>query len=134
MYDLLALRQAVFVVEQNCPYLDADGLDVKALHIFLKEESTETMLACSRVLPPGIVYPDFAAIGRMAVHPGYRGKGYAKRILEASIEFCRENYKNAPIKISAQSYLQSFYGSYGFTVVGEPYLEDGIPHLAMLLT
>jgi len=134
LYRLLALRQAVFIVEQNCPYLDADGLDEKAWHLFISDDDTGELIACTRVLPPGLVYPKQAAIGRMVVHPQFRRRNLARQMMTRSIALCRQLYGETGIKISAQSYLTGFYASCGFAETGEQYLEDGIPHSRMILS
>ena len=128
LYELLRLRCAVFVVEQNCPYQDLDGLDSAALHLFLRDE--EGIQACLRLLPPGLAGPD-ARIGRvLAVR---RRCGLASRLLEAGIRLCRERYGQVPILVEAQTYARSLYEKQGFRQTSEEFLEDGIPHIQMRL-
>jgi len=132
LYTILALRQEVFVVEQNCPYLDADGMDQKAFHLIAYHKKN-TLLAYARIFGPGIVYPDHCAIGRVLVKNNLREKGIGRKIMEIAIEQCHILFPENSIKISAQSYLLAFYQSMDFEVDGEEYLEDDIPHRAMIL-
>ncbi len=129
LYDLLALRADVFVVEQDCAYQDLDGKDHKALHILGKEGNV--LAAYARVFKPGD-YFDAASIGRIVVRKEMRSKGYGKMIVLAAQKAISEHFNTVKIKLSAQSYLQEFYKDLGYKVVGEEYLEDGIPHLAMV--
>ncbi|MEN0002930.1 MAG: GNAT family N-acetyltransferase [Bacteroidota bacterium] len=129
LYALLALRQNVFVVEQDCPYLDADGKDQAAWHLLGYEG--EQLVAYTRLLPKGISYSKYAAIGRVVTDQSTRGKGYGRLLMQESIKQCQLLFGESPIKISAQTYLLDFYTSLGFQAVGEPYLEDGIPHVGM---
>ncbi|MBT8233054.1 MAG: GNAT family N-acetyltransferase [Saprospiraceae bacterium] len=131
LYNILRLRQEIFIVEQNCPYLDADGKDVDAFHILIKNE--EDLIAYTRLLPKGISYEDYASIGRVVNKKGNRGHGLGKKLMEYSIEKTKEHYPNSDIKISAQTYLNDFYGNLGFVKIGDSYLEDDIPHQAMIL-
>ncbi|MHA6279003.1 GNAT family N-acetyltransferase [Salinimicrobium sp. CAU 1759] len=129
LYKVLQLRSEVFVVEQDCVYQDIDGKDQKAIHVLGFEE--EKLVAYTRIFAPGI-YFDEAAIGRVIVKEGYRKKNYGHEILKASVRAIEERFKTGSIKLSAQTYLIKFYESHGFEQVGEGYLEDGIPHIAMI--
>jgi ElaA protein len=131
LYEIMALRQLVFVVEQNCPYLDADGKDLSAWHLLCRN-SKGTLIAYTRLLPKGISYPDYPSIGRVVNHPEVRGTGIGKQLMEKSIALCIYLFGNEPIKIGAQRYLKTFYEGHGFVATGEEYLEDGIPHLKMI--
>lgn len=134
LYDIMALRQEVFVVEQNCPYLDADGKDLHAWHIMGRNEEGD-LVAYTRVLPPGVSYEGYASIGRVVSAPEVRRSGAGRLIMEHSLALCRALFgPTPPVKISAQTYLIRFYESFGFRSTGEEYLEDGIPHVAMVLT
>jgi ElaA protein len=129
LYQLLQLRTEVFVVEQNCVYQDMDGKDHKAIHIL--GYVNDQLASYTRIFKPGD-YFDLSSIGRVVVSPLYRGKSYGKEIMKASIAFIKaENYSS--VKISAQCYLDKFYTDLGFIATGEKYLEDGIPHQAMLM-
>ncbi|MCI4651320.1 GNAT family N-acetyltransferase [Phaeodactylibacter sp.] len=132
LYDSMALRQEVFVVEQNCPYLDADGKD-EAGHHLLGYNTDGKLMAYTRLLPPGISYPDYASIGRVVTSPSARRTGAGKILMRESIGWCARLYGEVPIKISAQVYLTHFYESFGFEKVGAEYLEDDIPHVGMVL-
>lgn len=130
LYNILKLRSEVFVVEQTCPFLDPDGKDFKALHIFLEEEGE--VLAYARLFQKGIVYNE-ASIGRVVVNPDYRTYGYGKLLMERAIKYIFEEMNETEIKIQAQSYLYNFYSSFGFIPISEEYPEDDIPHIDMLL-
>jgi ElaA protein len=132
LYDLLKLRQAVFVVEQDCVYLDTDDLDQDAIHV-LGFTTAGQLVACTRLLQRGVAYPDYAAIGRVITAAEIRGQGQGRPLMRFSIEELYRRWGVQPIKISAQAHLQAFYASVGFNGVGEGYLEDGIPHRAMIL-
>ncbi len=132
LYAIMALRQEVFIVEQNCPYLDADGKDQKSMHMMAVDPDDE-LLAYVRILPVGISYPKYSSIGRVVNSEKVRGKGIGKAIMQEAINYIQTNYPDDPIKISAQCYLLDFYSSLGFKKVGEEYLEDDIPHHAMVL-
>lgn len=123
LYAVLALRQRIFVVEQNCPYLDADGLDARAYHLLLK---TKTLVGALRVLPAGTRFPEMS-IGRVCLAPEQRRTGLGREMMRRAIA----KFGDRALSLSAQSYLRRFYEEFGFQVVGEPYEEDGIPHLHM---
>jgi ElaA protein len=129
LYRILQLRSEVFVVEQNCVYLDADGKDPSCYHFcgWLHDQ----LVAYCRVVPPGVSY-DEASIGRVLTHPAHRKDGYGKQLMQKAIKKTYALYPDASIKIGAQQYLLQFYGELGFKVVSEPYLEDNIPHVLML--
>lgn len=129
LYQVLQLRSEVFVVEQNCAYQDIDGKDGKALHVLGYDE--EKLVAYTRIFPPGIYFKE-AAIGRVVVKDSSRRNKFGHEILKASIKAIEENFNTRSIKLSAQTYLTRFYESHGFEQIGEGYLEDGIPHIAMV--
>ncbi len=131
LYELLALRQEVFVVEQHCPYLDADGLDEQALHV-LGVTAAGRLATYTRILGPRADSEGKVAIGRVVTAPFARGQGYGRELMEVSIHFAQKHHGAIPIKISAQSHLQAYYRSVGFKAIGEGYLEDGIPHIGMV--
>ncbi len=132
IYAIMALRQEVFVVEQNCPYLDADGKDQDAWHVMGWDEDGD-LVAYTRLLPKGISYENYAAIGRVVSSSKVRGKGAGKEIMNATIEWSKKLLPEQKIKISAQVYALDFYRNLGFEEVGEEYLEDDIPHMSMIL-
>ena len=129
LYDLLQLRSEVFVVEQDCVYQDVDGKDQKALHVIGCKKGK--IVAYTRLFKPGDYFEE-ASIGRVVVAENERQYKYGYDIMEASIKAVKEYYNVTAIKISAQCYLKRFYNNLKFTEVGEQYLEDGIPHIAML--
>lgn len=129
LYELLQLRSEVFVVEQNCVYQDIDGKDQKALHILGYENNR--LVAYTRCFDRNIYFKE-AAIGRVLVKKDARDRGFGHDIMKASVEAIRTHYQTDTIKLSAQQYLIKFYESHGFVTVGEGYLEDGIPHIAMV--
>ena len=130
LYDALALRCRVFVVEQACAYLDPDGIDRQSWHL-LGHDQAGALQACLRVVDPGLKYTE-PAIGRVVVAPEQRGTGLGLALMVEGIARCEDVWPGRGIRISAQAHLARFYGSLGFESVGEPYLEDDIPHLEML--
>lgn len=132
VYEIGKIRQEVFVVEQNCPYLDFDEKDFNSYHIFARDEKTDKMFCYSRVLAPGLSY-DTASIGRVMVLQKYRKYGYARKLVIKSIETVKEVFKKDEITIGAQNYLKDFYSSLGFKAISDVYDEDGIPHIDMYL-
>ncbi|MEA3644006.1 MAG: GNAT family N-acetyltransferase [Lamprobacter sp.] len=131
LYALLQFRQSVFVVEQNCPYLDADGLDQAATHIWLEENGK--LVAYQRCLPPGTPYGE-SSIGRIIVDPAQRGRNLGRALVQRGIDFNLQQWPGEAIRIGAQAHLQPFYASLGFVPCGPIYDEDGIDHIHMLLT
>lgn len=131
LYALLRLRAEVFVVEQNCPYQDLDDKDQRGIHL-LGETSDGRLAAYTRLLPAGVSYPDHASIGRVVTAPFARGKGLGRELMHESLRRLFAAYGEQPVKISAQSHLQAYYGSVGFRTVTEEYLEDDIPHVGMM--
>ncbi|MBB4118450.1 ElaA protein [Mesonia hippocampi] len=129
LYEVLQLRAKVFVVEQNCNYQDVDGLDTKALHVLGYIDNH--LIAYARCFAPGEYFPQ-AAIGRVLVEKNYRKENYGHRLLEETIKVIGTYYNTTSIKISAQEYLLKFYQQHGFKAIGDTYLEDNIPHRAML--
>ena len=130
LYDVLSLRQRVFIIEQDCFYEDLDYSDQDANHLLLYEDNK--LIAYSRVFPPGFKY-DAASIGRIVTDLDYRGKGYGKIITQESIQFLKNNFPESDISISAQYRLVDFYENLGFEREGKIYLEDDIDHIKMTL-
>lgn len=129
LYNLLQLRSEVFVVEQNCVYQDMDGKDQKAHHVLGYKNNKLT--ACTRIFKPGD-YFEKASIGRVVVAKNQRAFKYGYDIMQASIKAIETLYNETTIKISAQCYLNKFYTNLGFKAIGDVYLEDDIPHIAMV--
>ncbi|MDY2586222.1 GNAT family N-acetyltransferase [Winogradskyella aquimaris] len=130
LYDLLQLRSEVFVVEQDCVYQDIDGKDQKAFHVL--GYKNQNLVAYTRIFKPGDYFKE-ASIGRVVVKETQRQYGYGYDIMNVSVEAIQKHFKTSHIRISAQTYLKRFYNNLGFKEVGEEYLEDGIPHVNMLL-
>lgn len=131
LYAILQLRSEVFVVEQNCVYLDIDNKDKKSGHLMAWRG--DDLVAYTRLVPPGISFAE-ASIGRVVTSPRYRGKGIGVELMQKSIAQCLATYPTRNIKIGAQLYLQKFYTELGFVQCSAPYDEDGIPHIEMLYT
>jgi len=129
LYNLLQLRSEVFVVEQNCAYQDIDEKDEKALHVL--GINNNKIIAYTRCFKPGDYFKE-AAIGRVVVKQSQRKFNYGNSIMNASINAIKSHYNTEVIKLSAQCYLDNFYTKLGFKPIGEEYLEDGIPHIAMI--
>lgn len=129
LYDLLKLRSEIFVVEQNCVYLDLDGKDKKALHLLGEFEGK--IVAYSRLFDAGISF-DNASIGRVVVDANYRDKKWGHELMTNAIAGIKSNFDKDKITIGAQLYLQKFYESHGFVQTSEMYLEDDIPHIEMI--
>ncbi len=129
LYTLLRLRQEVFVVEQNCPYLDLDGLDQSATHVLGWQG--DVLAAVARCLPPNLAYPGDSSIGRVIVAPAGRGKDLGSELMRRAITYNLQHWPEADIKIGAQAHLQGFYGNLGFVSEGDEYMEDGIAHIHM---
>ena len=129
LYEILQLRSEVFVVEQDCVYQDIDGNDQKALHIIGTVENK--IIAYTRCFRPGDYFKE-ASIGRVVVKESQRKFKRGNQIMNNSIKAINDHYKTKIIKISAQCYLNKFYTNLQFKPIGEKYLEDGIPHVAML--
>lgn len=130
LYELLKLRSMVFVVEQQCIFLDMDGLDAQAHHVLGWQGNV--LMAGARILPPGVAYPEYHSIGRVVSHPEGRGMGYGKQLMIYALQQLHALYGKVPVKIGAQLYLKRFYESFGFAQAGSMYLEDGIEHIPML--
>jgi ElaA protein len=128
LYDLMAFREAIFVVEQSCIYQELDGLDKIALHLLALQD--QSVVACLRVLPP-YGQETRVRIGRVAVSAEWRKRGLAGLMMRRSIVKAKSEYASSGIFLNAQSYLKAFYESQGFQVCGNEFLEDGIPHLPM---
>lgn len=134
LYALLKLRVDVFVVEQNCPYpeLDEKDLHPETRHILLKKG--DKILGYSRILPPGVSFQEAPGVGRVCVAQTARRLGLGELVVAKAIATAKEGWPGLDIHISAQCYLQRFYESMGFVAASEPYLEDDIPHLKMILS
>ena len=131
LQHIYAARQLVFGIEQQCIYLDADGCDESAWHLAAWAPVQREPLAYARVLDPGVKYAE-ASIGRIITVGAGRGCGLGRELVARAITRTAEVWPGGAIRISAQTRLERFYADFGFTVIGVPYLEDGIEHTEML--
>ncbi|TFV97502.1 GNAT family N-acetyltransferase [Algoriphagus kandeliae] len=129
LYDLLRLRSEVFVVEQNCVFLDMDNKDQKCHHVLLNLDNE--LVGYCRIVPAGLSYQE-VAIGRVVTAPSVRGKGFGRKVMELGIEACQNLYGPCDIRLGAQTYALGFYESLGFQAEGGVYDEDGIEHIEMV--
>lgn len=124
-------RQRVFIVEQNCVYLDADGVDPQCWHLAAWRGGDHALLAHARLVPPGVKYAE-PSIGRVITSAEGRGGGLGRLLIARAVAEVERLWPGQAIRIGAQAYLRRFYGEVGFVAVGEEYDEDGIPHVEML--
>jgi len=129
LYALLKLRSEVFVVEQNCVFLDQDDKDQKCYHLLMYSHGE--LVGYSRLVPAGLSYAEMA-IGRVITSASGRGKGLGRVLMELSIDYCEKFFGKGAIRLGAQTYAMGFYASLGFVADGEVYDEDGIPHIEMV--
>ena len=135
VFELQAInsaRQAVFSIEQDCVYLDADGFDERSFHLAAWSPQHRMPLAYARVVHPGLKYAE-PSIGRVITTEAARGTGLGRELVRRAIGHCHAVFPGQGIRIAAQSRLERFYAETGFIAVGEPYIEGGIPHTEMLL-
>lgn len=132
VYYILQARSQVFVVEQQCAYQDIDEVDFDCLH--LVAHMNKTLIGYCRIIPPNVggTNPN-PRIGRVLVIPDNRLNGVAREIMTRAIKYCHSKYGKKPIQIAAQTYLIDFYQSLGFEAIGQPYDEDGLEHIDMVL-
>lgn len=128
LYELLQLRNKVFIVEQNCVYQDLDEKDQIAIHIM--GELDNKIIAYCRIFKPNDYFTE-AAIGRVVLDMNFRNKKMGHQLMQVAIETIQSHFNERNITISAQLYLKHFYESHGFIQSSEEYLEDGIPHIEM---
>ena len=128
LHNIFLLRSEVFIVEQECAYQDIDGKDFKSIHIIGKQKGE--IIAYSRIMS---LNNEFCSIGRVLVKKELRKKGIGIKLMTKTIEEATSEYNSRKIKISAQEYLKNFYTNLGFNHTGKCYLEDGIPHIEMIL-
>lgn len=129
LYDALALRCRVFILEQG-PYQDPDGLDQVSLHVFGRDAAGVLQAYC-RLVAPGHKYGE-PSMGRVIVSPEWRGTGLGHPLVAQALQAADATWPGQPNRISAQSHLAAFYGRHGYLRVSDDYLEDGIPHCEML--
>ena len=129
LYQILKIRAEVFILEQNCNYLDIDDSDQKAWHIWAEHEGH--IAAYCRTFPAGVKYPE-ASIGRVLTAQAYRQMALGKALILKALLSIEINFKTISVRISAQDYLLKFYSDLGFVDTGKKYLEDDIPHTEMI--
>ncbi len=129
LYDVLQLRTEVFVIEQGCVFQDMDGSDAQALHLLGNTDSL--LVAYARCFAAGVKFAE-ASIGRVITRQSQRGKGTGHALMRQAIACVFAQWGPQPIRIGAQARLEKFYLQHGFQVAGQPYIEDGIPHIEML--
>ncbi|TKB50662.1 GNAT family N-acetyltransferase [Ferrimonas sediminicola] len=130
LYDLIKLRIEIFVVEQTCPYPELDDKDRAPGAHHLLGYNGDTLVACARLLPPGVSF-EGVSIGRVAIDAGWRGGQRGHQLMEQALSACELLWPGQVIEIGAQEHLQGFYRRHGFQAVSDSYLEDGIPHVDM---
>ena len=130
LYAILNLRQKVFVLEQDCPYIDADYSDQDAFHLLGYKDND--LIAYLRAFKPGIKY-EGSSLGRIVTEINSRGLGVGKKIIKEGVKFLKKEYPNNEVIISAQHRLEDFYIDLGFISRGEVYLEDDIDHIQMYI-
>lgn len=134
VHDVLALRSAVFVVEQACIFQDIDGFDPQALHVlgYGTDASGRPLLqAYARCFAPGVKMPE-ASIGRVATPLSVRQLGLGHLLIQKTLQIVQDRWGDVPIRIGAQMRLGNFYAQHGFVATGSPFMEDGIEHIEML--
>ena len=129
LYEVLQLRAEVFVIEQDCAYQDMDGKDQAAVHLL--GSANGELVAYARCFPAGVKFAD-ASIGRVITRQSLRASGVGHELMRQAIACVAQQWGQQAIRISAQARLENFYLQHGFIKKGEPYIEDGIPHLEML--
>jgi ElaA protein len=132
LQNIYMARQQVFCIEQQCIYLDADGWDERSHHLAAWSPRQRMPLAYARVVAPGVKYAE-PSIGRVITTAVARGTGLGRELVRRAVEHTLQTYPGQGVRISAQAHLDCFYGNFGFVAVGVPYMEDGIPHLEMLI-
>ncbi|MEE4246491.1 MAG: GNAT family N-acetyltransferase [Kangiellaceae bacterium] len=128
--EMFQLRQRVFIVEQDCPYLDIDGKDPDAIHLLAWYDGT--LVATLRLFPQYKDYQNQSSLGRICSHPDYRRFNIGRNLVQHGVDYIDQHYADRNCQIGAQLYLKKFYESFGFSQNSEPYDEDGIPHILMV--
>lgn len=133
LYAIVRLREAVFIIEQNCPYPDSDGRDPLAWHLLGWRDGADgkQLAAYARLFEPGIRYHE-ASIGRIVTSPQARGTGLGRQLMVEALQRMATLAPGQKIKIAAQRRLEKFYTEYGFMTISDPYEEDGIIHVDMI--
>jgi len=136
LYAALALRQRVFVVEQQCTFVDADGADEQAYHLLGWQPQADAtgripLIAYLRLVDPGVKFAE-PSIGRVITAPDARGRGLGRALMQEGLAGAARCFPGRDVRIAAQQRLERFYADLGFVTASAPYLEDGIPHVDML--
>jgi ElaA protein len=133
LYAVVRLRESVFIVEQNCPYPDADGRDPQAWHLlgWSRRSGERVLVAYARIFEAGVRYAE-ASIGRIVSAPEVRGTGVGRALVAEGLRRLDQLAPGQRVKIAAQRRLEDFYTTFGFSVISEPYEEDGIMHVDMI--
>jgi ElaA protein len=129
LYDIMALRAKVFVVEQNCAYQDLDGKDKKSYHLVCRNGKGD-LVGTMRILPKGVAFNEIG-FGRIVLDESARGVQQGHQMMKAAMRFCNDEFGDVPVFLSGQKHLEQFYEKHGFKSTGKEYLEDGIPHVEM---
>ncbi len=129
LYAIMKVRQEVFIIEQDCNYLDADGADEDAIHLWA--EKYGRIAAYCRIFPEGIKY-DETSIGRVCTSSEFRRQNLGRQMMKFALEIIASRFRTTTVRISAQDYLIKFYSEFGFKETGKKYLEDNLPHSEML--
>jgi ElaA protein len=129
VYSIMQLRQDIFIVEQNTICNDMDSKDLVSTHLMCWNNNE--LVACARIIPPGVSYDGFSSIGRIVNKKKFRGLGIGKELLTRSIDEIQKNFPGKPIRISGQLYLKKFYESFGFEQTSDVYIEDSIDHIQL---
>jgi len=132
VHDVYRLRAEVFVVEQTCPFQDIDGVDPQSWHL-LGFQGEGALVAYCRFIPEGIKFAE-PSIGRVVTAPSIRGTGLGRVLMREALERARQLWPALPIRIGAQARLERFYNDFGFVKASDPYDEDGILHIEMVLS
>lgn len=127
LYDILALRSEVFIVEQQCVYQDLDYKDQQAQHLLVYDDGK--LIAYARILPYNSQEMSF---GRLVTSTSHRGLGLGKQLMDSILSYLNVHHPSQTVVITAQHYLQQFYQTYGFKPEGKPFDMDGIPHIRMV--
>jgi ElaA protein len=133
LYAVVRLREAVFIVEQQCAYPDADGRDPRAWHLlgWLDQQNGRSLVAYARIFEPGVRYTE-GSIGRVVTAPQIRVTGAGRALMVEALRRLESLAPGQTMKIAAQRRLEKFYLEFGFRTVSAPYEEDGIIHVDML--
>lgn len=129
LYEILKIRSEIFVLEQECIYIDPDGKDPEALHLIATEENE--IIGTARIFAPGVKHEE-ASFGRLGITDSYRERGYAHELVSEIHSYIKHEYGNVSIRIEAQSHLRAFYSRHGYQADGAAFILDDIEHVEMV--